>query len=58
MPASTVMESARRSARFHLRSKPSELRRALDAATGRERAELMEIISRHDAWDEVDAPRR
>jgi hypothetical protein len=58
MPASTVMESARRSVRLHRRAKPSELRRLLDAATGRERAELMEIISRHDAWDEVDTPRR
>jgi hypothetical protein len=52
------MESARRSVRLHLRPKPSELRQVLDAATGRERSELMEIISRHDAWDEVDAPRR
>lgn len=37
------------------RRKPSELALMLEQAGPRERADLMAMISRHDAWDEVGA---
>jgi hypothetical protein len=33
--------------------RPSELSYLLDTATGPERSELVAIISRNDAWDQV-----
>lgn len=49
-----ALKSAWRIAGPQRPQKPTELASVLASADTRERAELMDIISRQDAWDDVE----